>query len=133
MKTTTAERDHSNYCHAKRLALYLYERDWKSAESGRFEVFPTMAGVLEQIDNMIAGTEKIGKSKVANSKEIAMHLNDAMHEIKSLRRENELLRAKTETMDAFMTVLRVNVYEKSQPMGIDVYWQLNELKEKLNS
>lgn len=53
-------------------------------------------------------------------------LNDAKHEIVSLRRENEILRAKCEVMDLFACVLHATPADRSQGMSSDVAWALEK-------
>jgi sulfate adenylyltransferase subunit 1 (EFTu-like GTPase family) len=60
-------------------------------------------------------------------------LNDAKHEILSLRRQNEILRAKVEVMDLFACVLHTQPAQREQGMAIDVAWQLDKEIDRLKS
>jgi hypothetical protein len=51
-------------------------------------------------------------------------LIDAKEEILRLRRENEVLRAKVETMEFFALVLNTKPAYQGVTMGEDVAWQL---------
>ena len=53
-------------------------------------------------------------------------LVNAMHEIRDLRRCNEILRAKVEMIDLFATVLGTTAYRPSQGMSPDVAWFLQK-------
>lgn len=65
-------------------------------------------------------------------------LISAEQEIVSLRRSNEILRAKVDTMDLFALVLKTTPNHPSYGAGEDVAWSLRsaindiELKEKSN-
>lgn len=60
-------------------------------------------------------------------KEIAV---DAIREIRSLRRENELLRARVETMELFAVVLNTKPSYREHGASIDVAWKLEQEIEK---
>ena len=51
-------------------------------------------------------------------------LLEAVVEVRSLRRENEILRAKVEVMDLFACVLHTSPALKSQGMAPDVAWAM---------
>jgi len=51
-------------------------------------------------------------------------LINAKTEIEALRRQNEILRAKVDTMDLFALVLRTAPFSQSQGYGEDVAWLL---------
>ena len=53
-------------------------------------------------------------------------LNDAKHEIISLRRENEILRAKVEVMDLFACVLHTTAASRSQGMSVDIVYDIEK-------
>lgn len=57
----------------------------------------------------------------------------AQQEIISLRRQNELLRAKVEVMDLFACVLHTTAASRSEGMSIDIAWQLGKELEKLKA
>lgn len=69
-------------------------------------------------------------------KALADILNDAAEEIKTLRRQNELLRARVEMIDLFAQVLYTKPAEHpSSPYGVDIlqnlYFHRNKITEKL--
>lgn len=53
-------------------------------------------------------------------------LISARAEILELRRQNEILAAKVETMELFATVFRTQPNYNSQGMSVDVAWQLSK-------
>ncbi len=53
-------------------------------------------------------------------------LREAAEEIRRLRRENEILRAKVEVMDLFAVVINTQPAFRSQPMCVDIAWQLDQ-------
>jgi hypothetical protein len=53
-------------------------------------------------------------------------LTDAMHEIRDLRRRNEILSAKVEVMDLFACVLHTTAAIRSQGAAPDVAWALQK-------
>jgi len=58
-------------------------------------------------------------------------LNEAKHEITSLRRQNEILRAKVEVMDLFACVLHTQPAQHVQGMCVDIAWQLEKEAARL--
>lgn len=61
-----------------------------------------------------------------NDHEMSALLLQAHTEIVNLRRANELLRARVDTMDLFATVLFTQPYQVSQGMAEDVAWKLRK-------
>jgi len=53
-------------------------------------------------------------------------LLNAQHEILGLRRRNEVLQAKVDTMDLFALVLRTSPSYQSVGMGEDVAWLIDK-------
>lgn len=60
-------------------------------------------------------------------------LNDARHEIISLRRRNEILSAKVEVFDSLMCLLHTSPAQHSQAMSPDVAWQIEKGLEELKT
>lgn len=60
-------------------------------------------------------------------------LNEARHEITSLRRRNEILSAKVEVMDLFACVLHTQPASREQGMSIDIAWQLEQEAARLTA
>lgn len=60
-------------------------------------------------------------------------LNEAKHEINSLRRRNEILSAKVEVMELFACVLHTQPATREQPMCVDIAWQLEQEASRLKS
>lgn len=60
-------------------------------------------------------------------------LLNAKREIEGLRRDNEILRAKVETMDLFALVLRTEPKYWTQGAGHDVAWELGEEVKKIEA
>ena len=58
------------------------------------------------------------------NKEIDRLLLDAMLEIRNLRRQNEILWAKVDTMNLFATVLRTQPFYDPQGASVDVAWEI---------
>jgi hypothetical protein len=58
-------------------------------------------------------------------------LATAMHEIRDLRRRNEILAAKVEMIDLFACVLNTQPARHSQGMAPDVAWALQKKMEEL--
>lgn len=65
--------------------------------------------------------------------EMISALTQAAHEIRSLRRTNEVLAAKVEVMDLFAAVLFAQAPRNSQGYGEDVAWKLEKLAEALRA
>lgn len=59
-------------------------------------------------------------------------LQNAKQEIEQLRRQNEILRAKVETMDLFALTLRTEPKYPSQGYGEDVAWLLGKAIQELD-
>lgn len=60
-------------------------------------------------------------------------LNSAAIEIKSLRRQNEILQAKVSVMDLFAAALHAQPNYGPQGMSVDVAWQLEQRAEKISA
>jgi hypothetical protein len=60
-------------------------------------------------------------------------LLNAKQEIEYLRRDNEVLRAKVETMDLFALVLRTEPKFRMQGGSPDVAWELGEHIKKIEA
>ncbi len=60
-------------------------------------------------------------------------LTHAMHEIRDLRRRNEILSAKVEMIDLFACVLHTSAATRSQGAAPDVAWALERKIEELNN
>lgn len=60
---------------------------------------------------------------MADIKNLLLH---AQHEILDLRRRNEVLQAKVDTMDLFALVLRTQPAYQSVGMGEDVAWLIDK-------
>lgn len=58
-------------------------------------------------------------------------LTEATHEIRSLRHQNEILRAKVEVMDLFACVLHTQPAQHVQGMSPDIAWQLEQEAARL--
>jgi hypothetical protein len=58
-------------------------------------------------------------------------LNNAKHEIVTLRRENEILRAKVEMIELFALVLHTKPAHHSQGMGEDIVWKISKHLEEM--
>jgi hypothetical protein len=58
-------------------------------------------------------------------------LSEARHEIMELRHENEILRAKVETMELFACVLHTQPASQSRGMAPDVAWALQKEIDKI--
>ena len=58
-------------------------------------------------------------------------LTGAMHEIRDLRRRNEILGAKVEVMDFFALVLHTQPAHRSEGASIDVAWQLQRKLDEI--
>ena len=59
-------------------------------------------------------------------------LLQAQHEIIGLRRRNEILQAKVDTMDLFAVVLRTAPAHQSMAMGEDVAWLIDKEIQEIN-
>lgn len=53
-------------------------------------------------------------------------METAIHEIRSLRRTNEILSAKVEVFDSMMQVLHTNPAIRGQGMSPDIAWQMEK-------
>lgn len=53
-------------------------------------------------------------------------LTEASHEIKSLRRRNEILSAKVEVFDSLMCLLNTSPAQRENLAAVDIAWQLDE-------
>ena len=53
-------------------------------------------------------------------------LKEATFEIKNLRRENELMRARLDMFDAMNAILHTQVAIRSQGMSLDLVWQIEK-------
>ncbi len=53
-------------------------------------------------------------------------LSEAANEIRSLRRQNELMSARLEVFDSMMTVLHTPIAVKSQGMSPDLVWKIEK-------
>lgn len=53
-------------------------------------------------------------------------METAVHEIRSLRRQNEILSAKVEVFDSIMQVLHTSPATRSQGMSPDIAWQMEK-------
>lgn len=58
-------------------------------------------------------------------------LREAEHEIKSLRKRNEILSARVDTLDIFAAALGMR--NQSQGMSVDVAWSLRRVIEEMES
>lgn len=58
-------------------------------------------------------------------------IEDAAHEIRSLRRTNEILNAKVEMIDLFACVLHTKAAEHIHGAGIDIAWKLDKEADRL--
>lgn len=58
--------------------------------------------------------------------EIEELLRNAQHEITMLRRANEVLGAKVETMDLFASIFRTQPASDGRGMTVDIVWLLNK-------
>lgn len=59
-------------------------------------------------------------------------LRNAAAEIRILRRQNEILSAKVEVMDAFMCVLHTTPARSSQGMTPDLAWSIDRHLDRLS-
>ena len=57
-------------------------------------------------------------------------LREAANEIRSLRRQNELMSARLEVFDSMMAVLHTPIATKSQGMSPDLVWQIEKFLDK---
>lgn len=60
-------------------------------------------------------------------------LTNAMHEIRDLRRHNEILGAKVEMIDLFACVLHTQAASRSQGASPDVAWALQKKINELDA
>ena len=56
----------------------------------------------------------------------------AREDILSLRRVNDILRAKVDTMELFATVLRTTVFRQAEGFGEDIAWRLLKAVEEMD-
>jgi len=59
-------------------------------------------------------------------KEELQMLKEATFEIKNLRRQNELMRARLDMFDAMNAILHTQVASQSQGMSPDLVWQIEK-------
>lgn len=59
-------------------------------------------------------------------------LNEALHEIARLRRQNEILSAKVEVMDLFAVVLHTKPSYPNECASVDVAWQIQKEIDLIN-
>lgn len=64
--------------------------------------------------------------------EIAQLMTNAAHEIRDLRRRNEVLAAKVEMIDLFAPVFRTRPDFPSVGMSLDVVWELDKKAAELH-
>ena len=57
-------------------------------------------------------------------------LREAANEIKTLRRQNELMSARLEVFDSMMAVLHTDIARKNQGMSPDLVWEIEKYLEK---
>lgn len=57
-------------------------------------------------------------------------LREAANEIKTLRRQNELMSARLDVFDSMMAVLHTPIAKKSQGMSPDLVWQIEKYLDK---
>lgn len=60
------------------------------------------------------------------TKEEKSMMETAIHEIRSLRRTNEVLSAKVEVFDSMMQVLHTSPATRNQGMSPDIAWQMEK-------
>lgn len=68
-----------------------------------------------------------------DNKEMARLLRGAEEEIRLLRRVNEVLEAKVQTMELFATVLHTRPAERGGGMAEDIAWKLGRAAEALEA
>ncbi len=68
-----------------------------------------------------------------NNEELQSDLNEAIHEIQSLRRRNEILSAKVDTMELMATFLFTRPVENPQECSLDIAYALGKHIEKLKT
>lgn len=57
-------------------------------------------------------------------------LREAVNEIRSLRRQNELMSARLEVFDSMMAVLHTQIATKSQGMSPDLVWKIEKYLDR---
>lgn len=57
-------------------------------------------------------------------------LREAANEIRSLRRQNELMSARLDVFDSMMAVLHTPIATKSQGMSPDLVWKIEKYLDK---
>lgn len=66
-----------------------------------------------------------------DDREMVDALRQASHEIQWLRRDNEILRAKVQTMDLLGQFLRAQVREPSEGATVDSVWTIERLIQRI--
>jgi hypothetical protein len=66
------------------------------------------------------------------SQELKGTLTEAIHEIQSLRRRNEVLSAKVEMIDLFACVLHSKPAERTNGASVDIAWFLQKEVDRLD-
>lgn len=66
-----------------------------------------------------------------DDREIVDALRQASHEIQWLRRDNEILRAKVQTMDLLGQFLRAQVRQDSESATVDSVWTIGRLIQRI--
>jgi hypothetical protein len=74
--------------------------------------------------------DKPNGSKMDN-REIVDALRQASHEIQYLRRQNEVLGAKVETMELLGRFLHAQVRERSEGATVDIVWTMERLIQRI--
>lgn len=64
-------------------------------------------------------------------RELTDTLHQAIYEIRELRRQNEVLRAKVDTMELLSQFLHANVSHASIGMGEDIAWRMEKLLQQI--
>jgi hypothetical protein len=63
-------------------------------------------------------------------KEETQMLREAATEIKTLRRQNEIMSARLDVFDSMMAVLHTPIATKSQGMSPDLVWEIEKYLDK---
>ena len=74
---------------------------------------------------------KTNETDAQHTSEIIDALRQACHEITWLRRQNEVLSAKVQTMDLLGQFLNAQVHHRSEGAGIDAVWTMERLIQVL--